>query len=329
MNPKFQDEFHIAIEPIKDGVIRPTWSVVVPTYNCAKYLRETLRSVLLQNYPSDQMEIIVVDDCSTKDDPKSVVEEFELGRIIYYKQEHNVGKSANYSKGLSMSTGQFIHLLHGDDTVNIDFYNKIETLFNENPKASAAFCRCNYINSENMISGETKSLSEFDGVLENFETQIATWQLIQPPSIVFKREVYETLGTYDLRLKYIEDWEFYVRASIFYEFAYTPERLANYRIFSENSSSQSIKGGKRIDTIDQIVAIIDQYLPKSTKEKILKDRSRAIAIYLLNFIPILVKNRDITGFIKTSISFSKYNSSFRLWGRWMRFVFTPKRYLSA
>lgn len=327
MNPLFDYKNHTKIATLESSLTRPLWSVVIPTYNCANYLRETLTSVFQQNYPSDQMEIIVVDDCSDKDNPKSVVDDFEPGRIVFYQHDKNVGKSANYSKGISMSTGQYVHLLHGDDTVNDGFYQKIEKLFNDYPKAAAAFSRCNYINAESEITGETKSLSESDGILGNFQVQIATWQLIQPPSIVFKREIYESLGTYDLRLKYIEDWEFYVRAAIYFDFAYTPEKLANYRVFRENSSSQSIKGGKRMATLDQVVGIMDEYLPAKVKQEIRKTRNESIAIYLLNFIPRLVSTKDIKGLFITTRAFSKYNSSIHLWIRWFRFVVEYKKFL--
>ena len=67
--------FHSAtILPITDEGKRPIWSVMIPTYNCANYLRETLASVLAQDPGADVMQIEVVDDHSTKDDPKAVVE---------------------------------------------------------------------------------------------------------------------------------------------------------------------------------------------------------------------------------------------------------------
>src|SRR5262249_49179546 len=54
----------IVIPPVPDGIARPLWSVMIPTFNCASYLRETLRSVLTQDPGRDVMQIEVVDDCS-------------------------------------------------------------------------------------------------------------------------------------------------------------------------------------------------------------------------------------------------------------------------
>lgn len=310
----------LSVSEVPKDTIRPLWSIVIPTYNCAHYLKETIESVLKNGLSEDDMEIIVIDDNSDKDDPKKVVDQFGRGRVKFHQQEKNVGKGRNYGTGLQMTKGHFIHLLHGDDTVENGFYKKIESLFDKNSEASAAFCRCNYINAESNIIGETSLISKDEGLVSDFLIKIATWQLIQPPSIVFKRKVYETLGTYDLRLKYIEDWEFYVRAAVKFKYVYTPEIYANYRIFSQNSSSQSIKGGKRVATIAQVFSIIDDYLPHEVKRKVEAERDNASAVYLLNFIPKLMADKDFKGLFVVTKAFCRYNKKLRLWGRWFRFV---------
>ena len=112
---------------------RPLWTVIIPTYNCANYLKETLASVLEQDPGEASMEIIVVDDHSTKDDPEAVVKEFGKGRVKFIRQEKNVGKVKNYETGLTISKGIYIHQLHGDDKVLPGFYKEMEAIFNESP----------------------------------------------------------------------------------------------------------------------------------------------------------------------------------------------------
>jgi glycosyltransferase involved in cell wall biosynthesis len=63
----------IRLAPVSEGVHRPLWSVMIPTFHCARFLRQALESVLSQDPGSDVMQIEVIDDCSTQDDPESVV----------------------------------------------------------------------------------------------------------------------------------------------------------------------------------------------------------------------------------------------------------------
>lgn len=325
MNKKFRDPYHLIIPTVSNLDRRPLWSVVIPTYNCATYLRQTLKSVVKQFPGSQLMEIIVVDDFST-DDPELVVKEFTVP-ITFFKQPQNVGKSKNYVTGIKMARGEYVHLLHGDDMVKFGFYSKMGDLFHSYPEASAAFCHCQYVDENNQIIGQTELLASSEGILDDFNETIATWQQIQPPSIVFKRIVYESLGGYDSRLKYMEDWEFYVRASVYFKFVYTPKTFAYYRIFEGNSSTQSIKGGKRVGTIFQVFEIMEKYLPTSILQRIRRGRNKSASVYLLNYIPYLMNARDLKGLVVVSKAFFKCNRDFRLWGRWLRFILQYKKFL--
>src|SRR5258708_36286742 len=81
------------IDPIWEPAPRPLWSVMIPVYNCAGYLRETLLSVLCQDPGADRMQIEVVDNCSTADDPESVVRAIGGRRGGIHPQAGNVGRS--------------------------------------------------------------------------------------------------------------------------------------------------------------------------------------------------------------------------------------------
>ena len=93
-------------------------SVIIPTYNYAHYLTETLRSVQEQSYTD--WECIVVDDGST-DKTKEIVEEITKkdSRIKYYYQK-NKGVSAARNLGIKESCGEFIQFLDGDDLLQTD-----------------------------------------------------------------------------------------------------------------------------------------------------------------------------------------------------------------
>ena len=133
--------YRAQILPVPEGTARPFWSVMIPTYNCARFLRQTLESVLSQDPGPDMMQIEVVDDRSTLDDPAAVVAEVGRGRVAFYRQPRNVGHTRNFETCLKRARGKVVHLLHGDDYVLDGFYRKLQHAFESQPQIGAAFCR--------------------------------------------------------------------------------------------------------------------------------------------------------------------------------------------
>src|SRR3954471_21393508 len=86
-----------AIDPVPPGAARPFWSIMIPVYNCAHYLRATLTSVLSQLPLDEDVQIEVIDDCSTRDDSAAVVTACAQGRVSYFRKPANVGPQANFT----------------------------------------------------------------------------------------------------------------------------------------------------------------------------------------------------------------------------------------
>jgi glycosyltransferase involved in cell wall biosynthesis len=295
---QFNDNFHAQITPVKEATNRPLWSVIVPTYNCALYLKETLDSIINQNIEPGKMEIIVVDDNSTKDNPEAVLNCIASpNRVVFIKHANNIGKANNYASGLTLAKGNLIHILHGDDYVLPGFYNEMESIFNSYPDICAAFCQANYINQQGIVYGKTGEELPEMGVIENWIEKIAISQRIQPPSLVIKREVYETLGGYDNRLKYFEDWEMYARIGNYYKVGFTPKALVCYRVHQNSSSQTSIKNGTRIKTLHQVIDIMNSYLNPVFVTNIKALRNRAMAQYLIQYIPKVIKAKDFITYV--------------------------------
>ena len=277
-------EHYIKLLPIDEDIKRPLWTVVIPTYNCANYLKETLASVLEQDPGEASMEIIVVDDHSTKDDPEAVVKEYGKGRVKFIRQEKNVGKVKNYEAGLRASRGRYIHQLHGDDCVYDGFYKEIEVLFNANPRAGAAFCRTNYIDYGGRITGVTGMIQNNEGIVPDILEKLYTQQYIQTPSIVVKREVYETIGCFDRRLNCMEDWEMWIRIANNYPIAASNKVLAAYRSHHDNATNSNFKSGTALKTHQLICDIVDGYIDPDVKKNFSKLRNqKQAAFWLLSY----------------------------------------------
>jgi len=278
-----QHFYRTTIPPVPEGVERPLWSVMIPTYNCANYLRETLASVLAQDPGADVMQIEVIDDCSTKDDPQAVVEELGRGRVGFYRQPQNLGHTKNFTTCLERSRGKLIHLLHGDDCVRNGFYRKIQQAFEENLNIGAAFCRHIFMDENShwqFISPLEQPKSE---ILSNWLEQIAVQQRIQTPSIVVRRNIYEQLGGFDRRMScWGEDWEMWVRIAVNYPVWYEVEPLALYRKGSTSLTGRSIRTGQNIQDFRRAISIVKEYLPTESANKLAKTALINYAFYALN-----------------------------------------------
>ena len=89
-------------------------SIITPTYNCGKFIGQTIESVLNQSYQN--WEMIIVDDCST-DNTKEIVEKYvkQDKRIKYYVLEVNSGAAVARTKAMQLASGEYIAFLDSDD----------------------------------------------------------------------------------------------------------------------------------------------------------------------------------------------------------------------
>jgi glycosyltransferase involved in cell wall biosynthesis len=269
------------IIPGPTGSDRPKWSVMIPVYNCAHFLKLTLASVLQQDPGPGHMHIEVVDDASTDANIRDIVESLGKGRVEYYRQSENVGSLKNFETCLNRSRGHWVHLLHGDDLVRKGYYQKIESLFATNPQAGAAFTSYIYIDENNRQINHQDPESEADGILNNWLVRIAEKQRIQYCAITVKREVYEKLGGF-YGVSYGEDWEMWARIAKQYPVAYSPMVLAEYRFRPGSITGQAFLDGKNIQNLRWVMDIINQYLPERERKRSRKKANRFYSHYALN-----------------------------------------------
>jgi len=256
------------IPPVPEGVARPFWSVMIPTFNCARFLRTTLESVLQQNYPPEAMQIEVVDDCSNHDDPERVVQEVGQGRIGFLRQARNLGHTRNFLTCLRRSRGQVVHILHGDDYVRPEFYARMAQVLDSNPSVGAAFCRHIVADEDGYWTRISSLMREEGGIWVNGARELARKQRIQTPSIVVRRSVYERLGGFDTRLSWTEDWEMWVRIAARYPIWYEPEPLAVYRIREGSNTSRLILTGENVRDVRRCIDTFKDYFPPDERSEI-------------------------------------------------------------
>lgn len=267
------------INPVTEDISRPFWSVMIPTYNGTKYLEQTLRSVLEQAPNPDEMQIEVIDDCSTQDDPEAIVRAIGQNRILFYRQPHNVGQIANWNTCIQRAHGRWVHILHQDDIVMSGFYSSLREALEKEPTIGAAFCRYIYMDEDSHWQNLSPLERRTPGILSDLLERLAVVQLIQFPSIVVRRNVYEEVGGFCPEACSAADWEMWKRIAAHYPIWYDPQVLACFRLHSASESSRLIKSGTNIADTRKAIEISHSYLPKAVARELSSKAKEHYALY--------------------------------------------------
>jgi glycosyltransferase involved in cell wall biosynthesis len=254
------------IEPVPAGVRRPAWSVMIPAFNCARYLRQTLESVLAQDPGPDQMQIEVVDDCSTKDDPEGVVREVGQGRAAFHRKLKNEGATANFNTCIQRSRGHLVHILHGDDYVLPGFYPRIQEAAERHPEVSLLACRSFVVDEASVILAVTERLRELEAgarLADGFFYHTP----VQTPGVVVRRAFYERHGGFLPGLVHTADCEMWARAIGLEGGLVTPEVLACYRSFTSNDSGRLARTAENLNDIKRLNGLFATRYPAFDQRK--------------------------------------------------------------
>lgn len=276
------------IATLPEGTTRPLWSVMIPVYNCSRFIPDAVLSVLSQDLGEDQMQIEVVDDGSTDADVEALVMSLGKGRVKYYRQPQNVGSLRNFETCINRANGHLVHLLHGDDRVKDGFYKKFTSLFEEYPEAGAAFCSYTAIDEFGIKINNAKLSQKNRGLIHNAHLKIAAGLQIQYVTTVVKRGVYEKVGSF-YGVIAGEDWEMWTRIAKVFPVAFIPEILAEYRRYEGTISFPFIEKGHYAKCLAETALLIERNLPENEK-KVMKPTKLKRAISCINIASYIWKD---------------------------------------
>lgn len=177
----------------------PLVSVVIPNFNSASFLDETIKSVLASTYPS--LEIIVVDDGSTDDSALSLARWQNLFpekiRTLY---QCNQGPSIARNNGIYQAKGTYILALDSDDKIHENYISEAVEKFERNPELKLVYCEAEKFGAKN----EHWKLPSFSLEALALDNMIFV-------SALFKKSDWEKVGGFDPRFNWgWEDWEFWI-----------------------------------------------------------------------------------------------------------------------
>jgi glycosyltransferase involved in cell wall biosynthesis len=201
-------------------------SVIIPSFNCARYVGRAIESVLTQTYRD--YEIIVVDDGSTDGTAETVSRYRDKVRYFY---QANSGVSSARNLALKVSSGAFVAYLDADDLWNPEKLDRQMQFFDAHPECGLLHSDVSVIDEEDRIVHARFNAETARRVPQGHCTHDLLQRChIQTLTVVERRECVEKIGGFDEQLPIAQDYMHWIRISLNgWAFGYIDEPLAKYR----------------------------------------------------------------------------------------------------
>jgi glycosyltransferase involved in cell wall biosynthesis len=218
----------------------PTVSVVVPSYNHARFLRRRVESILRQTF--QDFELILLDDCST-DESRSILASY-IGQPkvrIEFNQLNSGNPFKQWNKGVRLAQGEYIWIAESDDYADENFLETLVPVLDTYPEVQLVYCRSLRVTEDDSVNGFADTLfagmdpnrwiADFraDGWEEcrNFMVRGCTVQ--NASAVLFRKAAYEQVGGTDESLDLCGDWKLWASMMLIGAFGYVAEPLNYFR----------------------------------------------------------------------------------------------------
>jgi glycosyltransferase involved in cell wall biosynthesis len=214
----------------------PTVSVIIPAYNAAPWIAETIDSVLNQTF--QDFEVIVVDDGST-DGTAEIVKNYKSQVQYLYKNNGGVGSARN--TGIRAARGRYIACVDADDLWLPEKLEVQTQLLQTEPSLA-------WVYSDGLIfeNNSNQNLHLFSPSASMISGDVLRPLLLQDfipcPTPVIRRDIFENVGFFeeDMSLQSVADWDMWLRISAKYPVGFIDKPLVKYRRHSTSMTSTSI-----------------------------------------------------------------------------------------
>jgi glycosyltransferase involved in cell wall biosynthesis len=220
-------------------VSAPTVSVCIPTYNGARYVERTIRSVLAQSYKD--FELVVRDDGST-DDTLAVVQAIDDERIRIVAGRENAGAGANFALASAEATGTYVKLLCQDDVIYPECLERQVAVLEADERVVMVSCHRDIVDDDDRVVYRNRGWRKASGVYAGADVMRATVRagtnlVGEPSAVLLRREEFEAAGGFDRTYAYMIDQEAWMRLLERGSLHYLPDALCTFRVSQQSWSA--------------------------------------------------------------------------------------------
>ncbi|MFQ3658405.1 MAG: glycosyltransferase family 2 protein [Anaerolineae bacterium] len=242
----------------------PLISVVLPTYNRAHWLPRAVETVLAQD--TADWELIIVNDCST-DDTANVADRFAAqdSRIRVVHNPVNRKLPASLNIGFALATGAYFTWTSDDNLYRPQALRVLANALDAHADVGVVYSALTIIDADDRPIGKRPALP----------MHYMTFKNVAGASFMYRRDVHEALGGYDESLFLVEDYDFWLRASVHFKMLSLPDDLYMARMHDQNLTTS-----RKQEIILAREKLLLHHLPRLTWAT-RKDRMEAYALMAL------------------------------------------------
>ena len=286
--------------------MNPLVTIVTPSFNQGRFIRETIESVLSQDYTP--VEYLVMDGGST-DETVDVLTSYD--DRFYWVSEKDKGQTHAINKGWRKARGKYLAWLNSDDIYLPGAVSKAVSFLEEHSETGAAYGEGYHIDVDGRI------IERYPTEPFNRQRLVETCYICQP-TVFIRKSVMERLGFLDETLQYCMDYDLWFRIASEYDFGFIPDYLACTRFYRQTKTL-----GQKVQVHKEIMDVVYRH-HHSVPPSWVYGYSHAFLEKYLNRSKPPENILFIFGLIGLAIgNFLHYNhripfSEFRRWLEWLR-----------
>jgi glycosyltransferase involved in cell wall biosynthesis len=216
---------------LPNGSPWPAITIVTASYNQSPFLEETIRSVLLQGYPN--LEYIIIDGGSS-DSSLEIIRRYEKW-LAFWVSEPDRGQADALNKGFARATGEIAAWLNSDDVYLPNALEHVARSFGVDPARAVVYGHCNIIDEQGRFLSLAKSSKNI-----TFNTLIKYWRTsLSQPAVFFRRRLLGEVGWLNIELRYVMDYDLWLRVAQKYPFYPMTQTLVNFRMHQSSKTTQN------------------------------------------------------------------------------------------
>lgn len=223
-------------------------TLVTPTYNQARFIDETITSVLAQSYAP--IDYVVIDDGSTDDTAARLIRWCDRVTVVH---QVNVGQARTLNRGWDAAIGEYLGYLSSDDTLAPTAIAELIAVLDADPSIVCVFPDCDLIDPTSAII-KRNVCRAFD-----LEHLVVEQECYIGPGALFRASAFRALGGWRPDLRLAPDREFWMRLAAHGRFHFLPKSLAGYRTHPGSISYKDIAE----DTSREYLRVLDDYFSGS------------------------------------------------------------------